>query len=590
MMVVHTKEGVVQLAPGRGTLYKALLDASVPIAAPCGGRCFCGKCRVRVTGAPAPTPPETAMLKADEIARGVRLACAVEAADGLEVWMEAGEDAAAIMTAGDTAAFTVGPSIQVHALAMPAPSLQDARDDFTRLQEAIGSPLRAPLALVAQLPVLLRDTGFALDAAVMHGPEGVSLAFVTPRGGPVLGAAVDIGTTTLAAYLFDMRDGRMLGVESALNPQRAFGADVITRSDYAGQGDGLSQLAASVRGGLSDMLKALCKRAGASVCDIAHIVLAGNTVMMHLAAGLPPMGIAVSPFVPARVSGFEVSGAELQLPCTNARVTFMPSVAGYVGADTVAGVLASGMDQPGGNALLIDIGTNGEMVLRAGDRLLCCSTAAGPAFEGAHIRCGSGGVAGAISRVKLGDRPACEVIGGGDAQSICGSGLVDAVAEMLRVGLMDEMGRIDAACAGPLTDLITTVDAKPALTLCGGVFLCQRDIREVQLAKGAIAAGIEVLLSEAGLAAEDLSVIYLAGGFGNYIDISSACAIGLLPAKCAPRVKPIGNAAGAGARMALLSQEVLARCEEVRRRMTYLELSARPDFQDLFVEKMMFEP
>jgi uncharacterized 2Fe-2S/4Fe-4S cluster protein (DUF4445 family) len=341
-----------------------------------------------------------------------------------------------------------------------------------------------------------------------------------------------------------------------------------------------------------DMLSARESR----LCDVKHAVIAGNTIMMHLLGGLPVKYIAELPFIPVYTKGFDAAARDLRLHAlTRARVTFAPCVSGYVGADTIAALLACGMDSDQGVSMLIDIGTNGEIVLNGEGRILCCSAAAGPAFEGAHIRCGSGAVSGAVDHVRFNDGSIeITVIENAAPESICGSGIVDAVACMLLNGVIDETGRFDVGnVPKEYAPFMFEAQGGPAFTLdCEferGVYISQRDLREVQLAKAAIAAGIEVLIRELGVSFDQIDRLYLAGGFGNYIECGSAVTIGLLPAEIGGCVMPMGNAAGAGAQLMLMDRMALLRAEKLRERIEYIELSAHKDFQELFVEKMLFE-
>jgi uncharacterized 2Fe-2S/4Fe-4S cluster protein (DUF4445 family) len=380
-------------------------------------------------------------------------------------------------------------------------------------------------------------------------------------------AAVDIGTTTIAAYL--LVDGRVVDCEAAMNPQRAFGADVISRVDYViNHGDGLNFLSSLVRDEVDGLIARMTLRRRVRPEEITRVALVGNPIMTHILAMIDPRAIAVAPYTPAYREAFFTRGL---LKCAPESEQFVGGcVAGYVGSDTIAAAMAAGMDQTDELSLLLDIGTNGEIALGGRGRIACCAAAAGPAFEGAHIKYGSGAVDGAIDRVWVEDGALrCHVLGGGAARSICGSGLVDAVAALIDLEIIDETGRMDGQ----------------EVALQDGVALTQRDVREVQLAKGAIAAGIDILIKEMGVKEKDIHNLYLAGGFGNYIDKASACKIGLLPPSLLDRVKPIGNAAGAGARLMLPGPE---RAEALRRRMEYLELSGRKDFQELFSEKMLF--
>lgn len=380
-------------------------------------------------------------------------------------------------------------------------------------------------------------------------------------------AAVDIGTTTIAAFL--LKDGRVVDCEAAMNPQRSVGADVISRVDYVvNHEDGLSFLSGLVRREVDELIARMLRRQRVAPEQIERVALVGNPIMTHILSMIDPRAIAVAPYAPAYREAFFTRGLLRSAPASEQLIG--GCVAGYVGSDTIAAAMAAGMDQSDGVSLLLDIGTNGEIALGGRGRMLCCAAAAGPAFEGAHIKHGSGAVNGAIDRVWVEDgRLNCHVIGEGAARSICGSGLVDAVAALLKLESIDETGRMDGA----------------ETALSEGVSLTQRDVREVQLAKGAIAAGIDILMREMGVTEKDIAHLYLAGGFGNYIDKKSACAIGLLPPALLDRVKPIGNAAGAGARLMLAGPE---RAEALRRRMEYIELSGRKDFQELFSEKMLF--
>ena len=290
--------------------------------------------------------------------------------------------------------------------------------------------------------------------------------------------------------------------------------------------------------------------------------------------------------IAALAAGGAIQAAELGLALNrSAVVSLLPCVAGYVGADTSAAMLAAGMREDGDTVLLIDIGTNGEIALSANGRLFACSTAAGPAFEGAHISCGMGGVTGAISQVKVDGGIKYRTIGNTVAAGICGSGLLDLIAGFLDVGAIDETGRINADGAPPWVKI---VDGKLAVDRVRGIFVTQRDVREVQLAKGAIAAGVDVLLREAGIGVSDIRHVHLAGGFGSFMDKRSACRIGLIPPELVQRTSAMGNGSGAGAKAALLSKEAMAEAERLAQAVRYVELSVRQDFQDAFVDKMMF--
>ncbi|MBI1388819.1 MAG: DUF4445 domain-containing protein [bacterium] len=408
-----------------------------------------------------------------------------------------------------------------------------------------------------ELSILSDESGFAF----------------TPGEG--LGVAIDLGTTTLVAQLIDRETGRCLASESALNAQAEFGTDVISRIDYALQGDGLTALTRRIRLQIDDLIAALIVQTGADPARVARIVLVGNTAMHHLYGGLSPEPLAAFPFEPAQPGRLRFSAAEVECAAApNAIVEFMPCLGGFVGSDLLAGVLASGLHQYG-SAVLFDLGTNGEIILATPGGLLCASTAAGPAFEGGRIeygmRAGSGAIVSAHSE---GETIQCETIGGGAAKGICGSGLVDAVAAALELGWLAPSGRV--------------MTAGRRIPLRDGVSLSQADIRQLQLAKGAIAAGFRILLDIANVDLDSVERINLAGAFGNYVNVDSAIRIGLLPA-AESIIEPIGNAALHGAKMLLCSpEERWTEIDSILRRVRHVSLSSHPRFQDEYVKEMTF--
>lgn len=579
-VTVHTGGEVRVLAAAAGeNLLGVLRRGGAAPAAPCGGKGTCGKCRVRVMaqggGALPVTAQDRARLTGEELAQGQRLACCAVVAQDLTVYLPEG-GSAKILTEG------VGPvtcdALTRRNFILPQACLEDPRGDDQRLADALGCA-RPNLTLdqLRGLPALCGEPAQALLA----GERVLALG----RRTPCLGVAVDIGTTTVVGYLMDLISGETLGVYSALNAQRSFGADVISRCQADQEQPG--ELTRAIRGQLAHMIEDFAARLGARAESIYRVALAGNTVMMHLLADLPVDRIARSPFTPVYTRALTLPAAQLGLAVNPlGEALLLPCVAGYVGADTVAAMVACGMDRAEELSLLLDIGTNGEIALGDRNGVQVCAAAAGPAFEGAHIRHGMGGVAGAISKVRLADGQLhVDTIGGAPAKGICGSGLVDAIAALRALGVIDEMGSLDFEGH---ESLCTEVDGREAVRLTGEIALTGRDIREVQLAKGAIAAGIHTLLRKRGAQVTDIQRVYLAGGFGNYIDADHACDIGLIPPALKGRIQPIGNAAGQGARMALCGREALERAAQAAARAAYVELSTEREFQDLFVEEMLF--
>lgn len=382
-------------------------------------------------------------------------------------------------------------------------------------------------------------------------------------------AAFDIGTTTVVCALLDPA-GKTVAVESMANPQGSFGADVVSRINAAVRGRG-STMTNLIRSAMTELLEACCAAAGLDPAGIETVSVVGNPAMQQLFMGIPLDNLAAVPFEPVITDAKTLPAGEYLPRCSNARLLIVPDIGGFVGADTVGCILASRIHEAKDTVLLVDIGTNGEMVLRHGDRMVACSTAAGPALEGANIRCGMRAAAGAIDHVT---EEEIHVIGGGEAAGICGSGLIDAVAVMLNKGILNRRGRV------------LTADHNYALT--DHVCLTQEDIRQVQLAKGAIAAGIELMARQLGIRVENIDRCLLAGAFGSYLNPDSACRIGLLPESLRGKITAVGNLALEGAKRLAFVETRLADIEKILKITEYLELAVLPGFQRCFAEHMFF--
>lgn len=388
---------------------------------------------------------------------------------------------------------------------------------------------------------------------------------------PLLGA-VDIGSTSVVAYLMDGKTGELLGTRSALNPQRQFGADVVNRCSYA-LTNGAEILSGCIRNTINTLFRELAREHGRVSEEIVRIVMVGNSCMHHLFLEIPTKNLALAPYTPEVTEALELRAADYDLHVHPwAQLWWLPNIGGFVGADTVGCLVASDLDTCEEMTLLVDIGTNGELVLGNRDGIISCSTAAGPAFEGAKITCGMRGSVGAIDHISLENGEfRIHVIGDGEATGICGSGLLDGAACLLKAGKIDETGRMEETCY--FTDR---------------VYLNQRDIRELQLAKAAIAAGIQILCQRKGIRPADIQRVLIAGAFGNYLDPASACAIGMLPPELAGKITSVGNAAGEGARMAALNRGQFERSKVLAEKAEFVELALDPDFQDVYVDEMEF--
>lgn len=421
--------------------------------------------------------------------------------------------------------------------------------------------------------------------------HGVAPDFDSRPDGEGWAAAVDVGTTTVASYLYRLPDCTPAGRTGGANPQAVWGADVISRMEraIAGEGEALNR---AIAGEIDRQLSELARQAGIACGEIRQMVITANTAMLYLLAGICPEELTHAPFTASRQFGEWRTGEALGITCAPKARIYLPRCASaFVGADITTAILASGMIKEQGNCLLLDIGTNGEMALRADGRIICCSTAAGPALEGGNIRMGMPALPGAIDSVRLEQgKIRHTTIGGCEAKGLCGSGLLDAAAVLLEAGVVEETGAI-AEEGHDYLDFLCQVDGQPAFRLPGSqVMLTQRDIRNVQLAKGAICAGMLTLLSRAGLGPGEIKTLYLAGGFGSFIRIDSAARIGLIPKALAGKTNVIGNAAGAGACMLLQNRGFKTLTEEMAERMETVELSQNPLFSQYYMDCMLLEP
>lgn len=592
------------------TVKDALNGTELDFDFPCGGTGKCGKCRVRIIdGMVQPTSSEKEILEAEEIAEGIYLACLTKVENDLTVELpNYKKHTHNILMASDERYCRIEPHLKKVFLQPEPPSLDDPRDDWQRVRDTLTrygydpGRVEAPLAALQQLPEMVREAEYHLTA-VMHGHKLLGIEQLDTTG-TMLGMAFDIGTTTIVGYLLEAYSGKELSVVSTLNPQTKFGADVISRITFAGQEeDGLKKLHISVIGAINRLIGEAVEKAGVSRNDIYEICIAANTCMHHLFLGISPRNIALAPYVPAVSGPVVAKAADLAIKINQAgRVFVLPNIAGFVGADTTAVLLAAELDRSADIKLVIDIGTNGEIALGSQDKVVACSAAAGPAFEGAQISSGMRGAVGAIDHVYFADGLAYSVIGGAAPLGLCGSALLDTVAGLLELGIIDKRGRIlpfnkltnpaakvykdhlvqhEGSLAFLLADSNKTGHGRP-------IMVTQADIREVQLAKGAMAAGVRVLMEACGIQTEEIKEVLLAGAFGNYLNPHSACVIGLIPQELESKIKMIGNAAGSGAKIALLSSGEYRRAAEVAKRVRFIELGSYPKFNSIFGECTYF--
>lgn len=581
-------------------------EAGLSFHLPCGGRGKCGKCRVSIMSGEVsePTEKERELLDPAELSRGLRLACQTRLLGDAVIGVPLETDVIGTKTLrGDQLrAVPLEPNVLQVPVSLPVPCLEDQRSDLDRLADALA-PLKphihaCPPAL-QHLPTTLRSSDFSVVASLVDGRlVDVHPGLEPPR---TCGVAVDIGTTTVVAYLVDLLTGKHLAAAAAYNQQGRHGADVISRIEYCNrEAGGLAELRGLVLETINSAISEALLKCGGSVEDIYEVTVVGNTAMNHLFMGLDPRNLAQAPYIPVSSRPQEMAPQDagiLMHPRGN--VFCLPVIAGFVGADTVGVILATDMLRRSEPVLAVDIGTNGEVALWSGERLLVASCAMGPALEGAQIEQGMRAAPGAIERVTVReDDIEIKTIGGVDPVGICGSGLVDAMAALLQLGLVDPSGRM---CDGEaLTHVPEAVrrrlvgEGKDRAFILGQsgrngpILLTQKDVRQLQLVKGALRAAVDLLLQFAGLSVEDLGEVLLAGAFGNYIAPRSALRMGLLPAMPLEKIRGVGNAAGAGALLALISTTERERAVELAAAAEHIELSRRPEFQAAFMETMMF--
>ncbi|MGE4274153.1 MAG: ASKHA domain-containing protein [Desulfitobacterium sp.] len=599
----HTKVEV----PKGSTIMQAAITAGVPLESTCGGRGTCGKCKVQIDPGKVDTAQDVGknFLSDSDREAGWVLACRVAVDEDLAVKLSESKDAHQRKTQlNQLMDVELAPGIQKYFLQLARPTVEDQRPDWDRLVAALPSQrIFFNRRIASQLPQVLHEANFQVTAVL----DGDKVLAVEP-GDTTLknyGIAIDIGTTTTVVYLMDLLQGKVLASGAVTNPQRAYGADVISRITHAARGpEQLKELQMLVMGGLNQIIAELSAKSGIGKEEIYQAVVVGNTTMSHLFLGIDPTYLAPAPFIPVFRQAVEVEARELGLDILQTgHVVLLPNVAGYVGADTVGVMVATKVDQLLGYTLAIDIGTNGEIILAGGKRILTCSTAAGPAFEGAEIKYGMRAADGAIERVTIKDDVECAAIGGTKPIGICGSGLIDAIAQMAESGVIYASGRI-VNNQEDLAKLPPSLQKRIRKTTEGSEFvlvwaketgigedivLTQKDIREMQLAKGAIRAGVSILMKEMGIGLEQLDRVLLAGAFGNYISKESALGIGLLPYLPIEKISAIGNAAGDGAKMVLLSQTQRTKATEFADLAEHLELSTRMDFQEEFIDALSFE-
>ncbi len=615
----HPEEKTIEAFPEQ-TILEVARQGDVDLVATCGGKGLCNSCRVQIIQGEftPPTQEEIDVLGATGLGYGFRLACQARAlSDGIvRLWPPIAEYSFRILSRTERQQYSLEPDVEKLHFVLPHLTEEQQSSDFEEIRKILAPSIslmpgddnrisHIDLPVLQSLPLTLYRN--FRDVTVVKWNR--SLISIEPGDTTdyVYGLAFDVGTTTVVGYLLDLLTGREIAVASELNAQAVYGGDLMSRISFAQQGSmAQEKLHERIIRTLNKIIDDICDQAEIDSQQIYELTIVGNSCMHHLLLNISPVHLGFAPYLAAIRERYVVTAADLKLNVLpQARVVMLPLIAGFVGADTVGVILATGLHTSQQLKLAIDIGTNGELVLGSEKRLIACSTAAGTAFEGAQITHGIRGSAGAIDRVFIDSDVHCHVIGERLAQGVCGSGLVDAIAQLLEAGIIDHKGRLltpeEIEQNGhPLSRLLKErivheKGQRHFILLYGNqtenggpIVITQQDIRELQLAKGAIAAGIKTLMRTLGIQKDDIAEILLAGAFGNYIDTESALRIGLIPNIPLEKVRSVGNAAGLGSQFALLSGKAKHEADVIAKHTEHIALTNNPEFQTIFAEEMRF--
>lgn len=585
------------------TVLEAANEAGIGIDAPCGGKGTCGKCKVYLNKGElgAVVAAERKKLTEEELKNGCRLACkaTILGTCTIDVPEESLLGEQKILIEGSDMEVKVDPLVKAYSVVLPIPSLNDNKCDWYRLEDELAKvseykDIKMDLSMLRQLPNYIRDNEYDLSVTMFKNRV---MDISRRNDNKIYGAAVDIGTTTMVAYIMDLASGEIVGIGSMMNPQIPYGDDLMARISYSFEQERLEKLQKVVVDGVSKIIADGCEKAGISTNYVKEVTIVGNTAMHHIFMGVYPKYLSLAPYCPAVQEAVNYRPTDIGLninPAGNIHV--LPVVAGFVGADHLAVILSCDIHNRDEMTLAIDVGTNGEIVLGNKDGMVCCSAAAGPALEGSCIKYGMRAADGAIEKVKM-KRGSLKVdyktINNSKPQGICGSGIIDLVAEMLKTAAIDITGRIREELEDDV-DRIREGDRGYEFVVEWArktkqrkdIVITSNDLREVQLAKAAMYAGTSILMETKGITIEDIDRILIAGAFGSYIDVENAMTIGLFPEAPLEKVKSVGNAAGTGARMSLISKEKRQEEKEILRKLRYVELATHSTFQDQFVDAM----
>lgn len=599
----------ISVPPGE-TFLRAAQGAGIDVMATCGGRGRCHSCRIKVVkgSVPPPTIMDTVQLGHDEVREGFRLSCQTTVSTDCAVMVlpPVSETGHQILSCahdfrGDAVTLDSGVEKRFIKATLPTEEHHQTSDVEEILNAAGGSAGgKIPLDVLRKIPAVIRDSDGALTVTTFN--KRIIDVEAGDFTGHRYGMAFDIGTTSIVGFLLDLSTGEQLAAVGSMNPQAVYGGDLMSRIAFAQfNAVALKKLQTRVIAAINGFIKEACEKARVSATHVYKVVIVGNTCMHHIFLGIDPTHVGLAPYAPSVRAPIVLFGRELLLRVNpNAAICFLPLVAGFVGADTMAVILATRIYDGDEVRVAVDIGTNGEVVMGSARKLMACSAPAGPALEGAQIRHGMRGAVGAIEKVEIGEDVVCVAIGDAPPMGICGSGLIDAVAKMLDAKVLDASGllRIEERESLPplLRERLIERGGERQFVLSWAsesgngqdITISQQDIRQLQLAKGAIYSGILMLKKVMGVENRQIKELMLAGGFGNYINIESAVRIRLLPDLPIDRIRYVGNAAALGAQMALLSETERKRATMLARTVEHVSLAARPDFQNIFIESICF--
>ncbi|MCL5771070.1 MAG: ASKHA domain-containing protein [Actinobacteria bacterium] len=621
---------------------KSIQDAGIEIKSVCGGKGTCGKCRIMFMNGSAnePNEQELKILSKEEIEHGVRLACQHEFTEDTTIYIPASSlsEEQKLQVIGQERDIKIEPVVNKYYLKLERATLKDVKADFNRIKDSLKSTHSITVdnidfRVLREMPKILRENNWEITVSVRN--KEIILIEGKDTTDKSYGIAVDLGTTKIAVLLVDLLSGKTIDKKGVMNPQISFGEDVMSRIDFASEDDmKLKQIQQVVIDAINEAIVELCNKNGLKVSEILEMTLVGNTAMHHLFLGLPVRQLGLSPFPALTNDSIDLKAREVGINiATGGYIYLMPVVAGFIGSDHIAMILATGLYNMEGNCIGIDIGTNTEIALISQSKLYSVSTASGPAFEGAHIRYGMRAAPGAIERVIIDPQtcvPKIQTIDDKDPVGICGSGILDAIAELLKANIIDKRGKfkLDSGCIckdnlgnlqyvllpsyyeerinnnqdcgvknkQDMTQKDTAQNSdtdmeelKKSLCPCDDLIsINQKDIVEIQLAKGAMRTGIEILLENAKIDFKDIDKIIIAGAFGSYIDTKNVINIGMFPNVPLKKISQVGNAASIGAKMALISKTQRKIAEDIGRMDNYLELTVFPTFSDHFALSVSF--